>query len=138
VVRRTIGVAAPPKPLDYKSTKEEITAFRAASKAREQQWREETEEIVAQEAGGPWESWVARVLDELFYEARWQVVMGQFADGRPLREQNQYRASLLLLACEAVRMREMVVQNGGGVKSDDGDARDLTEEEAAAWHAGYS
>jgi len=137
-VVRQAGVAVPPKPLTYKSTKEEIAAFRVGSKQREKQWREETAEIVEQEAAGAWESWVARVLDELFYEARWQVVMGQFADGRPLREQNQYRASLLLLACEAVRMREMVVQNGGGVKSDEGEARDLTEEEAAAWHAGHS
>lgn len=131
---RAEGATPPVKRLDYKSTKEEIAAFRAWSKQREGQWREETAEIVQQEAAGAWEGWVARVLDELFWEARWQVVTGQFADGRPLREQNQYRSSLLLLACEAVRMREMVVQNGGGVKSAAGEARDLTGDEAAAWH----
>ena len=130
---RTDG-GARPKAIGPNSTPEEVVAFRAWSKERYAQWQVGQAATVEQETT-EFDRWAARLLTDLFVEAQWHVRDGCFADGLPLREQNEYRASLIGLLCDAITQRQMVAMYGGGESSgpDGGEARDMTPEETDRW-----
>lgn len=125
--------------LTAKSTDEERAAFIAAAKGDQQDLEEAVDEWLLANTEG-WDRYCCDKLTDLYDEAFWLDRTQQFADGRPRREQNDWRVWLLGMIVVGIENRRNGVKpdkepDGSGGEVGDKGYREMTPEELDQWHA---